>query len=105
MSRGINFAAPLNPGFYPATLAMNTVAGTRAKAEAEHKVLINQYKTFKGVRLGTKDLILEAVENEYLVQIEHKTLRFLNKTPRQMLEHILDRREALNFSDKINPPS
>jgi hypothetical protein len=53
MSGGIDFANPLNPGFYPATLAATAAAGTRAKAEAEHEELINQYKTFKGVHLGT----------------------------------------------------
>jgi hypothetical protein len=99
MSRGINFADPINPGFYPATLATNAAVGTRAKAEAEHSELINQYKIFKGVHLGTKDLILEAVENEYLIKIEHETLGFLNKTPRQMLKHLLDSGGALNFAD------
>jgi hypothetical protein len=48
---------------------MNAAARTRAKAEAEHKDLINQYEIFKGVHLGTKDLILEAVENKYLIKI------------------------------------
>jgi hypothetical protein len=78
MSGGFNFANSIIPGFYPATLAATAAVGTRAKAEAEHKELINQYKTFKGIRLGTKDLILEAVENEYLIEIEHETLGFLN---------------------------
>ncbi len=99
MSGGINFANPLNPGFYPATLAMNAEAGNRAKAKAEHKELINQYETFEGVRLLTKDLILEAVENECLIKIEHETLGFLNKTPRQVLKHLLDRGGALDFAD------
>ncbi len=76
--------------------------GTRAKAEAEHKELINQYKTFKGVRLGTKDLILEAVVNKYLIEIENEMLGFLNKTPKQMLEHWLDRGGALDFADTKN---
>jgi hypothetical protein len=102
MSGGINFAAPLNPGFYPATLATNVATGTRAKAEAEHKKLINQHKTFKGVHLGTEDQILEAVENKYLIEIEHETLGFLNKTQRQMLEHLLDRGRALHFADTEN---
>ncbi len=85
MPRGINFADPLNLGSYPATLAATAAVGTRAKAEAEHKELINQYKTFKGVQLGTKGLILEAVENKYLIKFKHGTLGFLNKAPRQML--------------------
>jgi hypothetical protein len=102
MSGGIAFANPLNPGFYPATLAATAAVETRAKEEAEHKELINQYKTFEGVHLGTKDLILEAVENKYLIEIEHETLGFLNKTPRQMLEHFLDRGGALNFANTKN---
>jgi hypothetical protein len=42
MSGGIAFTNPLNPGFYPATLAASAAAGTRVKVEAEHKELINQ---------------------------------------------------------------
>jgi hypothetical protein len=99
MTRGINFADPIYPGFYPANLATNTAARTRAKAEADHKELINQYKTFKEVHLGTKDLILDAVDNEYLIEIEHEMLEFLNKAPRQMIDHLLDRGGALDFAD------
>ena len=80
-------------------LAVNAGAGTRARAEAEHKELINQYKTFEGVHLGAKDLILEAVDNKYLVEIEHETMGFINQTTRQMLEHLLNRGGALNFAD------
>jgi hypothetical protein len=54
MTGGINFVNLVNPGIYPMGLAVNATAGTRARAEAEHKELINQYKTFKGVRLGEK---------------------------------------------------
>jgi hypothetical protein len=104
MSRGIDFADPINPGFYPATHATNTAAGTRAKAEAEHKKLINQYKTFKGVHLGIEDLILEAVENEYIIKIENETLGYLSKTPRQYLEHLLNRGGALDFANTTKPP-
>jgi hypothetical protein len=49
---------------YPAGLAANAAATVRARAEAEHKELINQFETFEGVRQGVKDLILEAVDNE-----------------------------------------
>ena len=46
-----------------------------------------------------KDLILEAVDNEYLIEIEHETLGFLNQTPRQMLDHLLARGGALDFAN------
>ena len=49
--------------------------------------------------MGTKDLILEAVDNEYLSEIEHDTLGFLNQTPRHMIEHLLTRGGALDFAD------
>ena len=99
MTTGIDFVNPVNPGIYPAGLALNAAAGTRAREEAIHKELIAQFETFEGVKLGTKDLILEAVDNEYLSEIEHDTLGFLNQTPRQMIEHLLTRGGALDFAD------
>jgi hypothetical protein len=41
MTGGIDFINPVNPGIYPTGLAVNVAAGTRARAEAEHKELIN----------------------------------------------------------------
>ena len=99
MTGGIDFVNPANPGIYPAGLAANAAAGTRAREEAIHKELIAQFETFEGVRLGTKDLILEAVDNEYLSEIEHDTLGFLNQTPRQMIDHLLSRGGTLDFAD------
>jgi hypothetical protein len=98
MTGGINFVNPVNPGFYPMGLAVNAVAGTKARTGAERKELINQYETFKGVRLGAKDLILEALDNEYLIKIKHETMRYINQT-RQMLKHLLNRGGALDFAD------
>ena len=99
LTGGIDFVNPANPGIYPAGLAANAVAGTRAREEAIHKELIAQFETFEGVRLGTKDLILEAVDNKYLSEIKHNTLGFLNQTPRQMIDHLLTRGGALDFAD------
>ena len=99
MTAGTAFVDPANPGVYPAGLAAKAAATIRARAEAEHKELINQFETFEGVRQGVKDLILEAVDNEYLIEIEHETLGFLNQTPRQMLDHLLARGGALDFAD------
>ncbi len=99
MTGGINFVNPVNPGIYLAGLTVNTAAGTRAREEALHKELIAQYKTFEGVKLRTKDLILEVVDNEYLSEIEHNTLGFLNQTPRQMIDHLLTRGGTLDFAN------
>ena len=48
--------------------------------------------------MGTKDLILEAVNNKYLSEI-YNTLGYLNQTRRQMIEHLLTRGGVLNFAD------
>jgi hypothetical protein len=49
-----------------------------------------------------KDIILKPVEHDYLMEIEDDTLgflRFLNQTPRQMIEHLKVRGGALDFTD------
>jgi hypothetical protein len=39
------------------------------------------------------------VDNEYLSEIEHKMLGYLNQTPRQMLDHLLNQEGMLDFAD------
>jgi hypothetical protein len=99
MTDGIDFANPMNPEIYPTELVANAATGTRARAEVEHKELFNQFEIFEGVCQGTKDTILKAVDNEYLVKIKHKTLEYLNLCPRQILCHFLTRGGALDIAD------
>ena len=99
MTGGIEFEPPGNPGVYPAGLALNAAAGTRAREEAMHKELVAQYEIYKGVEQGMKDIIQEAVEADYLLEIEDEALGFLNQTPRQMLNHLRNRGGALDFAD------
>jgi hypothetical protein len=47
MTGGTAFVIPQNPGIYPTRLAANAAPGTRARAEAEHKELINHLKHMK----------------------------------------------------------
>ena len=86
--RGVAFMNPANPGTYPANVPANAAAGVRARAEAEHKEFVQEYKTLQGVVQATKDIILEAVNQEYLLEIKDKTLGFLNQTPNNMLTHL-----------------
>jgi hypothetical protein len=85
MTGGTQFDPPANPGVYPAGLAINAAAGTRAREEAIHKELVAQYKIFKGVEQGLKDIIQEAVEADYLLEIEDETLGFQTKLPDKCL--------------------
>ncbi len=88
MTGGISFEPPGNPGVYPTGLAINVAAGTHAREEAMHKELVAQYEIYKGVEQGMKDIIQDAVEADYLLEIEDETLGFLNQTPHQMLNHL-----------------
>jgi hypothetical protein len=96
---GVAFNNPTHLGIYPAGLTTNAAAGTQAREEAEHKELLAQYEIFKGVKQALKDIILEAVEHDYLLKIEDNMLGFLNQTPRQMIDHLKVRGGALDFAD------
>jgi hypothetical protein len=74
---GVAFNDSHHPGIYPAGLAVNAAAGTQARAEAEHKELLAQFKIFKGVEQALKDIILEAIEHDCLIELEDETLGFL----------------------------
>ena len=99
LTTGVPFVNPVNPGTYPAGVPNNATQGVRARAEAEHKELVKEYETFQGVVQAMKDIILEAVDNEYLLEIEDEILGFLNQTPTDMLTHLRNRGGALDFAD------
>jgi hypothetical protein len=73
---GVAFIDPIHPGIYPTGLPTTAAAGTRARVEAKHKKSLAEYEIFKGVEQAFKDIILEAVEHDYLWEIEDDTLRF-----------------------------
>ena len=96
---GVAFVNPANPGTYPAGVPNNAAQGVRARAEADHKELVKEYETFQRVVQATKDIILEIVDNEYLLEIKDKILGFLNQTPTDILTHLRNRGGALDFVD------
>jgi hypothetical protein len=63
---GVAFTDPIHPGIYPTGLPTTAAAITRARVEAEHKESLAEYEIFKGVKQALKDIILEAVEHDYL---------------------------------------
>jgi hypothetical protein len=70
MMGGTAFINPFHLGIYPAGLAANATAGTRAMAEAVPKEQIAQFKIFAGVEKALKDIILEAMDHDYLLEIK-----------------------------------
>jgi hypothetical protein len=95
-SGGVIFINPLNPGVYPAEPMFTAQCPQR---KAEHKELLEQFKTWAGVRDQLKDLILKAVEEIYMEEIKAPTIGFLNVTPRAMLTHLNNRWGGLDFVD------
>ncbi len=96
---GVAFTDPIHPGISPTGLPTTAAAGTRARAEAEHKESLAEYEIFKGFKQALKDIMLEAVEHDYLLEIEDDTLEFLNQMPKQMINHLKIRGGALDFAD------
>jgi hypothetical protein len=99
MTGGITFVNPANPGTYPTKVLGNAMAGVRARAEAEHKEFVREYETFQGVIQATTDIILEAINHEYLLEIDKEILGFLNQMPTDMLTHLRNCGGALDFAD------
>jgi hypothetical protein len=65
----------------------------------EHKEFVKEYKTFQWVIQATKDIILKAVDHEYLLEIEDEIFGFLNQTPNDMLIYLQNQGGALAFAD------
>jgi hypothetical protein len=99
MMGGNVFVNPVHPGIDPAGLAANAAAGTHAMAEAVHKEQIAQFEIFAGVEQALKDIILKAVDHDYLLEIEDDTLGFLNRMPRSIINHLRSQGGALDFAD------
>ncbi len=60
---------------------------------------MKEYETFQGVIQATKGIILEAVNNEYLMEIKDKILGYLNQMPTNMLKHLWNQGGALDYAD------
>jgi hypothetical protein len=58
------FIVPANKGVY---LLGNIPAAQRGQWEAEHKALVAQFQTCVGASKGLKDLILQAVDEDFLL--------------------------------------
>jgi hypothetical protein len=95
MAPGTPFVAPINPGVY----LFGVTAGTRSRMEAKHKEQIKQFHTFVGVGMGLKDLILKAIDKDYLLEIKHKCTAFLNVMAMQMLTHLRNCWGVVDFVD------
>ena len=86
MAPGTPFVFPVNPDVYPAGV-IPVAQRTQWEAD-EHKVLIKQFQTFIGVAKRTKELILQAIKEDFLLELRVEQTGYLNVTPFQMMTHL-----------------
>ncbi len=78
MAPGTPFVFPENPGVYPAGVIP---AAQQLQREAEHKALVRQFQTCVGVAKGLKELILQAIEEDFVLELQAQQTGYLNVTP------------------------
>ncbi len=96
MAPGTPFIIPANPGVYPAG---NILAAQRGQWEAEHKKLIQQFQMCVGASKGLKDLIMQAIDEEFLLELHVPGIAYLNVTPLQMLTHLRNQWGTMDHVD------
>ena len=94
---GVTFNIPAHPGMYPT--AVSDDAKIRASKEAKHKGLILQHEICAGVEQVMKDFIVEAIDDEWLAEIEDEVMGFANMTMIDMLKHLELRGGAMDYVD------
>jgi hypothetical protein len=59
--------------------------------------LVTQFQTCIGASKGLKDLILQAVNEDFLLELRAEGIAYLNVTPLQMLTHLRDRLGTMDY--------
>ena len=82
---------------YPTTVSDDVK--TRASEEAKHKGEILQYEICTGVKQVMKDFIVDAVDKEWLAEIEDEVMGFTNVTTLEMLKLLEKRGGTIDYID------
>ena len=85
MAPGTLFIVPANLGVYPAGVIP---AAQRLQREAKHKALIKQFQMCVGVAKGLKELIMKAIDEDFLLELRAQQTGYLNVMPFQMMTHL-----------------
>jgi hypothetical protein len=94
MPPSIPLVIPANPAIYPAGVIP---AAQRDQQKVEHKALVDQFQMCIGVGKGLKDLILQAIDKDFLLELRVEGIAYLNVTPFQMLTHLRDHWGAMDY--------
>ena len=85
---GKTFDIPAHPGAYPSTVPAD--AAEREKVVAEHKASVYECETCEAVHEILKEKAIEAVDEEWLLELEDDQLGFTNVSLIDILKHLRD---------------
>ncbi|KAL7485547.1 hypothetical protein ACHAW6_011144 [Cyclotella cf. meneghiniana] len=85
-----------NPGLYPTGIDDPMPTHEREILVAEHKVKVEEYKT------TTEDIIIAAVNEEWIEPLHDERLGFTNMTPLELLVHLTTIAGDLDYFNETN---
>jgi hypothetical protein len=68
--------------------------------KAEYVKEVEVYETFLGVAKGLKVLIRQAVDEDYILELQAEKIGYLRVTAKQMLAHLQSRWGSADFVNK-----
>jgi hypothetical protein len=87
------YVTPLDPGAYDITNivgAVATNAAAKSQAEAEHKRHQNEYLLFIAVEGAARQLIVDAIDEELMVEKYDDYIEYEGSTPAELLQFLRD---------------
>jgi hypothetical protein len=83
---GATYDIPANPKAYPANADRDPAV--RERQVAEHKAKIAEYETHLGVESWARRMIVNAIDHEWLAEMESETMGFNHRSPKELLAHL-----------------
>jgi hypothetical protein len=94
-SNGIPFNRPTQPPVNPTI----TQADDKRIAERIHVEKIRIFNLYLGVEQGLKDKIIDAIDEEFLLELREGVIGYQKVTARQMIDHLRKRGGGLDHTD------
>ena len=96
-SNGVPFARPSQPPTLPPTAQ----ADDKRNVERIHNDKIRIFNLYLGVEQGLRDKIIEAIDEEFLLELCQGVLGYQKVTARQMIDHLRKRGGGLDHINAI----
>ena len=101
---GQAFPIPVQPPAYPA-IADNATAVVRARSEAEHALLLQDYASYEAAERAVAKFTREAVDEIWYRDLRHARSFYTAVTAQQLLDHLEANCGGLHPSELVNLPT